>query len=618
MISKGAINTILRITSLVTQDTETDVTLQIIKINIQPRQKNNPSQFDLYTCTLGDDKYSYSGFILPKATNEQEPKIGDIIKILKISTSKLTFKGCKIIIIKKYTFIAKENAVNNSLINVESYEEIQNKIKEENYQLNDNEKNDIINIMNTKELNEEIINFDEVNMKNIINLSQISTFTKNISLYVKINKIYPQKSFFNKVTHKNSKLISFDIMDETGFQMQATIFDNAVEKFGNLIKEENIYYIKGGYAKLNDKKYSTIKTDYRLIFDINTKILKVNSDKLFIKENVKENEEKITITKISDLKNCKKFDVVNCVGIIINVFNTFTTNSRIGSVSMKKIIIGDSSLVKVQITLWKKFTEIDLKQGDFILLKNIRVGSYNGNICLSTIDNSIIINNPDNNENIKELNEIKNLISEGITEDKFKYIAEYDENSHKRQNLYENKIVNLKNLIQKMSDNPNNNYNFTIKVTVLEFEHSNKNFYIGCPNKLCKKKLVYKDKEWYCKNCNNNINDNDIEYYYTLTLNVIDLTKKQAVNLFGDVVENLFGVDAKTYSKYIETDNVEKLKEISQKIEYHIFYFSGKANVFNYEGRYKKQLLVYTFQEEDFKMEKFKILKDIRKALKRK
>ena len=52
--------------------------------------------------------------------------------------------------------------------------------------------------------------------------------------------------------------------------MQAAIFDDTIDKFSPMLKEGNIYYIKGGYAKINDKKYTNIKTDYKLIFDFNT------------------------------------------------------------------------------------------------------------------------------------------------------------------------------------------------------------------------------------------------------------------------------------------------------------------------------------------------------------
>jgi hypothetical protein len=95
------------------------------------------------------------------------------------------------------------------LENVESYEDIQNKIKNENlklqkleesininstlntnFSLNNYNINDNIDIEKEKENEDKIkiINPEEIDMKTIIDLSQISTFTKNICLYVKITR----------------------------------------------------------------------------------------------------------------------------------------------------------------------------------------------------------------------------------------------------------------------------------------------------------------------------------------------------------------------------------------------------------------------------------------------
>ena len=60
------------------------------------------------------------------------PKIGDVIKVSKISTSKLTYNGCKIIIIKLYDILKSSLEIKTNLIQVESYQDIQNKIIEEN------------------------------------------------------------------------------------------------------------------------------------------------------------------------------------------------------------------------------------------------------------------------------------------------------------------------------------------------------------------------------------------------------------------------------------------------------------------------------------------------------
>ena len=571
MLTKGAINNLLRISSKDVADTIVDFNLQIITLNLQSKQNNCNKDFDLYTCTLGDTQFSYSGFILPVIKDKQNPKPGDIIKITKISTSKLTFNGCKIIIIKKYDFIQKNVEMKNNLQNVESYEDIQNKIKEinntrqkidESMTLNNSintnysKMNDIINnnennnnetnIEKKKEENIKIINPNDIDMKTILDLSQISTFTKNICLYVKITKKHLEKKFYNKTTNKESRLLSFDIIDASGFEMQAFIFDITIDKFSPILEEGGIYYIKGGYAKLNDKRYTNIKADYRLIFDYNTQISKIdkNLDTHFTKSET-EQIIKLNITKIIDLNNCKQNQIINCIGYIMQIFPVLTKPSRIGNVLIRKIILCDSSLYKVQFTLWNRFTELNVKHGDILLLKSIRVSNYNNNLCLTTIDNSTIDINPKlENSNCNEYNDLKNLVNIGIQEENFKFISEKKTSSNSEQkSLYNNNITNINTLIKNLQNKFQKNQTgnevyelFTLKATVLEFEHGSKNYYIGC--NICRKKLIKKENDYYCPGCGSVIND--LMYYYILTLRVIDITGEHALNLFGDQVTNLF------------------------------------------------------------------------------
>ena len=651
MLTKGAIFNLLRISSTNVLDTIVDFNLQIINLNLQSKQNSSTKDFDLYTCTLGDKQYKYSGFILPVIREKQNPKSGDIIKITKISTSKLTYNGCKIIIIKKYEFIKKESEIKNNLENVESFEDIQSKIKNENnnkekleesikinntlntnyslsaHSINDINKDNIdYNGLDTKNENilPKMINPEDIDMKTIIDLSQISTFTKNICLYVKITRKAIPKHFLNRITNKESRFLTFDMIDTSGYEMQGFFFDNTIEKFSPLLEKDNIYYIRGGYAKLNDKRFTNIKTDYRLIFDNNTQIIKVNKDlDILFEQYENEIKNKLDITKFVELSNCRQNQVINCIGYILEIFPVLTKASRIGNVLMRKAILCDSSSYKVQFTLWNKFTELDLQKGNILLLKNIRVGNYKYNICLTTIDNSTIDINPDmKNKNYKEYDELQKLINEGINEEDIKYVSDNNKNNSSSNNesksLCENNITHINTLIKNLQNKFYNNTSeneinelFTIKATVLEFEHGNKNYYFGC--KICRKKLIQKDNDYYCPGCETIVND--LTYYYILNLRVIDLTGEHALNLFGDQVTNLFGIDAKTYSSLIENNEVEKLKEITNKVEYHSFYFYGKANIFKYGNRIKTQLFVYKIEEEDFKKEKNKIFENIQKTL---
>ena len=634
MLSNGAINNLLRISSTNVLDTIVDFNLQIITLNLQSKQNNIKRDFDLYTCALGDTKYSYYGFILPVNKDKLDPKAGDIIKLSKISTSKLTYNGCKIIIVKSYDIIKSPVEIKTNLIQVESYQDIQNKIAEESKKQQKLEENKTIsiNLINNKEKEDnkkeekkqikveyKIINPDDIDMKTIVDLSQISTFTKNISLYVKLIRKSNPKKFYNKITDKDCLLLTLDLIDKNGFQMQAAIYDDSIEKFSPILKVGNIYYIKGGYAKFNDKRYTHIKTDYKLIFDFNTQIMEIdkNLDKIFDKT-----EEILNITKFVDLSNCKQNEIINCLGYILQTFPVVTKSSRIGNVLMRKLILCDSSMFKVQLTMWNKFTELDLNQGNIILLKSIRVGNYNNSIILSTIDNSIIDIDPNlSNENIKEYDELQKAISEGINEEDIKNINDYNvtnytNNSDNTRSLANNKIIYIKDLVKQLYDKYNSNsketnMNFTIKATILEFEHSDKNYYSACPN--CRKKLVQKEDKFFCPGCESQINDAILNYF--LSLRVIDITGEHSLNLFGDLVNTLFGIDAKNYSNLIENKEFKKLEKITDNVEYHSFYFNGKANIIKYGNRLKTQLFVHNLEREDFKKEKNRIFADIKNDL---
>ena len=193
----------------------------------------------------------------------------------------------------------------------------------------------------------EVINPEDIDMKTILDLSQISTFTKNIALYVRLTRKNIPKSFYNKISQKEGKLLTFDLIDKNGSQMQAVIFDDVIEKFSPILKEGNIYYIKGGHAKFNDKRFTTIKTDYKLYFDFNTQIMEVdkNLDNLFNKE-----EEKLNITKFVDLINCEQTKLVNCISYVLQSFPGLAKSSNKGkNYLIRKLVLCDSSMFKDKI-----------------------------------------------------------------------------------------------------------------------------------------------------------------------------------------------------------------------------------------------------------------------------
>ena len=564
-ITNGAIQAILRIASLSEKETMIDANLQLLNMN-EEKQLNSK------TYILGDNEYSYGPFIFDSLLNKKEPKKGDIINISKFTSKAINHSI--IIIIKDYDILKTNVESNNSLTKLKSYKSIQN-------------------------IKNSTINPKDINIESITHFSEISTFSTKIKLYVKISRILPLKQF-NKNNKEHSRL-SFILKDTKNEEMSATIFDETIDKFYDILEEGKIYYILGGRPKIIDKNFAICDSNYTLTFDNNTEIKRVDEkfDTFFKKERV--NNDIGKITKFSELNNCKKNETINCVGYILQIIGN--NNSKI---KYKRVIIGDTSMNKIQLTLWNKFADLNLKIGDFLLLQNIKIDNYNNCVCLSTKDNSIINRNQDI-DTLNEIKELKTLINE---KSQFKSISF---NNEQKEPLWKNKIYYLSSLLAKIQNE--SNFNFTIKCTIYECQHTEKNYYVGCPNEICKKKLINKNRSYFCPSCKKTFDIDKIKIYYSVFLKVIDFTGRLGIYMFGDIVDKLFGVDANTYRYYVENNNSLKLKEISNNFQYHTFYFYGKVSDSQYQDKTQKKLYAYQFEEENFKVEKHKLINIIKNAL---
>lgn len=77
---------------------------------------------------------------------------------------------------------------------------------------------------------------------------------------------------------RKGQLLNIDLIDGYGTMIQATFFNDSVEKFYFLLKENSVYLFSNGEIKLANKKYSSIKNDYNIIFNCNAEITLVDDD----------------------------------------------------------------------------------------------------------------------------------------------------------------------------------------------------------------------------------------------------------------------------------------------------------------------------------------------------
>lgn len=134
------------------------------------------------------------------------------------------------------------------------------------------------------------------------------------------------------------KLFSMDLMDASA-EVRVTIFQHLVDKFFDKFSQNKIYTISDADIKSANKKYSSLKNNFEIFFNDDTKIEECVNDLSSIP--------KISykFTPISKLKKSEKDRLVTVIGICheIKTLDEFTSKSSGKELKKKDFTLIDNS-----------------------------------------------------------------------------------------------------------------------------------------------------------------------------------------------------------------------------------------------------------------------------------
>ena len=583
---------------------------QITKMNKQDTK--NLTHGELYTLTLSDAEYSYSKFIYCKTSTSPEIEVGKYINIIRICPMILEAHKEKAFLIKELSLLNK-----SSLIVIKSPPYIENK---------SNNANNMNNFIERE--NPEYTNYSQ-DEKTYTSLKLLTTLSKDYKLLVKVTS----KGEVKQYKSGKGKLFSFVMMDELGNKMQAVAFDKAVDKFIDEITENEIYEISGGYLRTSDKKFDPPGSDYKLIVTENTTIIKKNDEEKNFKDKFTDPDNKFW--SLNEVKDAPVNTIVNVVCIVADKGETNYKDTKSGSILIRKMYVMDQSSEKMELTLWRNLTQLNVNNGDILVCKKIRVNDFGGKNLTSTTESKIYINPiiTDFPEISKEIQSLKiyseqNELNKDINQDEKNSNNNNENNNIKKKEEIKNNIINNNisaNIIQKKEYNDKivyidyildemNKYIMTdfdhrfpfykIRATVTHLGHTEKNFYPGCPNRECNRKLTFANGDWICQSCRQSFKNP--RYYYSLNIRVKDCSSEYWVDIFGKPAEMIMNISADDYRNILVNRDEEKLSQISEGVEYKEFYFLLKVKLNKYNDTTKKNLL----RQKLKKLIKKKILED--------
>jgi len=112
-------------------------------------------------------------------------------------------------------------------------------------------------------------------------IKALNTFMKDWTIRARVNNKGELKT-----TMKGGKLLKIEIIDHFGTPIEGTFFNDAAIKFSEIVNENKVYLFSGGNVKMANKRFTTVKNDFCIIFETNAEIVEIEDDGSITKQEV--------------------------------------------------------------------------------------------------------------------------------------------------------------------------------------------------------------------------------------------------------------------------------------------------------------------------------------------
>lgn len=315
-------------------------------------------------------------------------------------------------------------------------------------------------------------------------INALSPMNSDWIIKARVSKKYQVKEWSN--ARGNGKLLTFELVDKYGTQIQATVFNKAVEKFDPIIEQDKVYIFCKGTVKVANQKFTAIKNDYSLTFSPYSDVTPTDDDNNISKM-------AFNFSTLREVQSKGEGKTLDFVGVIISAGEISSIQLKNGGTKDKRdfevIDNSEDGGVKTIVTLWganaKKF---NFKQGSVVAFKGLRITNFKG----------LTLNGGDYT-GVYEANELKLKESKTLSAwfktikdnlDSVKSLTETQEQSKKANSSNVRLISEINENVQNdLMNDPSTRYYINARVEMIK--NDQKMVYMACPS--CKKKMSEED-----------------------------------------------------------------------------------------------------------------------------
>lgn len=319
----------------------------------------------------------------------------------------------------------------------------------------------------------------------------------------------------------SGKLFSCDLLDSKGGEIRATMFNDAVDKFYEMLRPNNVFYFSGGKVKMANRKFSSVDNDYEVTFDQHSEISPAPEDSSI-------SQMHYNFKKIALIETLAADANVDVIGVVRNVGPVNEIMSKAGKQLFKRdISLVDDSNAEIKCTMWNERAQEDCSSwaNNVVAIKGCRVSDYNGK-SIGTVSSSSFALNP----TIPEAGHLLNWFNTGGNTAPTKSLSAAGGFGGGSLGSFSERsvITDIKGKQLGFGQKPDY---ITVKGTVNFIKHDTGVYYQACTK--CQKKVVADVAQNYtCEKCQTSYST--CENRYIMSVVVLDHTGSTWTTCFND------------------------------------------------------------------------------------
>ena len=408
-------------------------------------------------------------------------------------------------------------------------------------------------------------------------------------------------------------LFSFELLDNSGMDVRATMFKEAVDKFYNMLEEGKVYTFSGGRLKVANMQYNTCKCGFEITFDQNAEI-HLDNDSGEIQQQLFEFEKIANISNVEPGKNVDVIAIVKNVGAV----GTIVSKKSGHELTKCELELVDDSGAEISLTVWgerAQKAEIEYANCPIVAFRRVRVSDFGGRT-LSASGSSPVTKYPQ----VPESDQLQRWWNDmgGSTASTTRLSNSRGGGAGRVSTLEERKnIAAIKKENLGFGEKPDW-VSFKATFNWLKNDKEGGAWYTACPNpdEPCKQRVKVTqttDGNYHCERCNQTFENCMRRFIFSGTL--CDDTSTTWVSLFDEQAKVLLdGISAdECYEKTHAIGDTDAYNSVFDKALFTEWIFTCKVKQEMVQDEMRVKTTVYSLHPVDYVKESRDLISAIQK-----